>query len=280
MSGYKVRILAKNHADGLSGTGTPAIEAEYVARLGKATERKRMCQVHESSSAQQLVCDLATGNVAATVCALTRTRLVPADTVRARYMSAVGSPQLTVYDSTALAALDTTGIAGTVLASTDPEFDGYRNWFHYHARQTGIYNVVLDWAKSVDNTWEAWGATKLWLGEYFEFTYHVPFGGLDLTLKTGAKRARADDGTHHVTRNWSARDIRLDLRFITDADLPTVLELMTYLGEDRECLLDVFPESGNARGIWHRGAFRVADSPTFNPWQVGLHKNTITFEET
>jgi hypothetical protein len=280
MSGYKVRILAKNHADDCSvSASSGAFSSTSLSgdNLGKATERQRTARTTGTAT---LVAQLATGNVAATVCALTRTNFVPTDTVRNRYMSAVGSPALEVYDSTALAALDTTGLAGTIMSHTDVRFDGMRNWFNYHTRKTGIYTVVQNWALSGSNADAYLEATKLWLGEYFEFTYHVPYGGLDLELMTGTKSGRADDGTHFVTRNWGARSIRLDLRFITDTDLPTVLEMMTYLGQDRECLLDVFPEVASARGIWHRGAFRVKDSPTFNPWQVGLHKNTITFEET
>jgi hypothetical protein len=72
--------------------------------------------------------------------------------------------------------------------------------------------------------------------------------------------------------------INLDL--IVDQDLDDLLAIARYLGKDKECFIDLYPSDTTSKGIYHRGAFRLTDAPTFNPVQYQLHKNTMTFEET
>jgi hypothetical protein len=183
------------------------------------------------------------------------------------------------YNPGAVAAFNPTGL-DALDVDTEADFRCLRNSVYYFPRRTDIRAsqfTIVD-ATNPDGFLEF---NKWWLGEYHELKYDPPFGNLDSTYMDASVQGRADDGTMYVDKKWKARRIVLRLDFIDDvADLAWLLAAARYLGKDKECWLDVYPDDTGPKGLYHRGAFRLVDSPTFNPVQVGLHKNTMTFEET
>lgn len=278
MSGSNLRILARNLLDGRSGlSALPALLTTLPeTNLVQDTERARTART--SSLAAQDVTAYWTSNQTMNMSAFTRTNFSTAATVR-NLLYPTGSPSTAQLDTGNVAAFSTSGLNTDIDVYTEADFRMLRNTVQYFASQSGIRQLTSRWtdAANADGYIEA---TRWFVGKYFQTTYDPPFGGLEMQFMDPSKGSRASDGTLIVDKQYKARQITLRLDFIPDADLPTMLAIARYLGQDKECWLDVYPDDATAKGMYHRGAFKLVDSPTFNPWQVGLHKNTMTFQET
>lgn len=279
MSGNKLRILTRNLVDTATLYAVPAFVATLPETfLQRQTERGR----YASTNAGVLAADLHllwSSDQKVNCVGYTRTNLSTAATIRNQVFQG-GSPSSRVYDSTALTAFSTSGLDTDIDVYTEADFRLLRSTLQYFPTLTNMQELVSTVTDTVLNTDGVLQLGRMWAGKYFEFSYHAPYGNLDLQVVDLSKGSRADDATHIVDKKGKFRRVVLRLDLIPDADLPSVLALSRYLGTDKECLLDLYPGLGGAKELYGRMACRQVDSPVFNPWQVGLHKNTMTFEET
>lgn len=278
MSGYNLRILARNLVEEFASIGDSPVCLSTLpaSNLLRPTERGRTAR--STSLAAQRFDLYYTADRVINVMGATRTNWSTAATVALTHYGA-GSPSTALLNVSGLAGMSTTGLDTTLDDYTSNDMRGYRNWIYYHAPFTTVRQstVIVTDAANADGFIEH---TKFWGGTYFQTTYDPPFGGVDFSPMDSSKQDRSDDGTMFVERGYRARKMVLRLDYIPDADLPTLLAISRYAGKTKEILIDLYPELGNAKNIYHRFAARITDSPTFNPHQVGLHKNTMTFEET
>jgi hypothetical protein len=274
-----VRILGKNLAENCTVTESPALVSTSLggANLGKPTLRAIAART-SGLSAQRLTIDFASSGPANMI-AVTRHNQTTSGTIRAQIMSATGSPQTRLHDTTPLAAFSTSGLDTDIDDYLSADFDHLRHWRSYFTQVAGAASVVLDAADASNpDGYMEW--TKLFCGKYHQFTYDPPYGGLELAQMDDSRGSRALDGSHLVDKRWKANKITIKHEFITDGELPSWLALIRYCGKDKEVWLDCYPDLENARGIYHRGAYRIVDSSAFNPHQIGLYRNTTTFEQT
>jgi hypothetical protein len=280
MSGYNLRILARNllRESGVTITPTPAMVSSSLSEdnLLRYTERNRVARTSNLTGPEFYVELPSAGK--ANCAAVTRHNWTTAATLRTRIYGA-GSPTPTLHDTTALAAYNTAGLDTDVDNYQAAYFAGLRNTVQYFDEQSGVWaaRYNIEDAANPDGYIQQ---TQLWLGKAFSVTYDPPFGGLDLTPLDGSAQGRSADGTLITDVGWRARKLRINLEFIPDNDLPTMLAIVNYMGLGGECLIDVYPMAGNAKQIYHCGAFKLVEMPTFNPFFPGLHRSTLIFEET
>lgn len=271
------RILAKNIAEARNGASISA-SPSMVATLPEsnlllATERARTART--TSTASQLITVSWAASKKCNAIAISRHNLTTAGTMRSVLSDVTPS---TLVDTGALAAFSTSGLDTDIDTYTDADFLLLKNTIQYVTLQTALRSLACTFA-DVANPAGYMEINRLHAGKYFELTYNP--GGLELTVTDASVSARADDGSHIVDKRWKARTIVVNLEAIPDAtDLATMLAIARYLGKDGECFIDAYPDETGAKGIYGRGAFRLVDSPTFNPYQFGVHKNSMKFEET
>jgi hypothetical protein len=276
----RLRILARNIVDSASSIYTvPAFVSTLPASyMQRQTERARYAQTNLGVTAADIHL-LYGSNQSVNMVAYTRTNFSGSTTVRNRLFGA-GSPSPSLYDSTALAAMTMLSSLDTLIdVSTESDFQFLKSTVQYFPTQSTVQEIMstVSDAGSPD---VALRITRMFAGKYFETVYDPPFGGADLQIVDMSRGDRADDGSHIVDKKGKFRRLVLRLDFIPDTDLATMLAIARYLGTDKECFISLYPEWGGAKELYNMMACRLVDSPTFNPWQVGLHKNTMTFEET
>ena len=266
-----MKIIAKNIAPDASIVASPSMQFPE-SNLLLPTERGRVAQSTGLAS-QQLTLSWSSNQKAGGI-ALIGHNLTTAGTVRSIFSDVTPA---TLYDSTALAAFSTTGLDTDIDDYTDIDFRGYKVFRHYFTQITTIRSLVQTWSDAL-NPDGCMNARKLIIGKVFEPEY--PTGAIDMTPMDSSVAGRADDGTHQVDRGWQARVLTVSIEAIVEADRPTWLAFARSVGKFGECFVDLYPSDTGALGIYGRGAFRLVDSPTFNHFQYGIHKNTLRFEET
>lgn len=272
-----LRILARNIADTATLTENPALESSLPgSNLQRNTERGRTART--TSLASQDVKLSWSSAQKANMVGLTRHNLTTAATLRSLLYSD-NAWTTGIYDSTALTAFSTSGLDTDVDVYTERDFANLLNSVQYFTEQTTMQSAIVRLADAAnpDGYLEA---HRLWIGKYFELTYNPAHGAVELALMDESKSGRADDGSHIVDKRWKARRLSIQLDFITDADLDSMLAIARYLGRDKECFVSLSPGVGGVKELYRQGAFRLVDSPTFNPHQYGLHRNSLVFEET
>lgn len=274
-----LRILAKNVVEDATATADPVLVATLpVTRLQMPTERGYVARTTGLAS-QDFKLTWSSAQTM-TMAALTRTNLTK-DVATWRNL---GYPTAdwtgaADYDSLAVTAFSSSPLSAlNDYYSTD--FAGMRNSVIYFAEESSIRSWItrLADAANADGYMEA---HRLFLGQYLELQHNPPMGAVEMVPMDASKGDRTDDGTHHVTKLWRARRCSINLEYIEDeGDLAALLEIAQYVGTTREFWIDVYPESATAKGIYHRGAFRLVESPSFNPNFYGLHRSSLVFEET
>lgn len=272
-----LRFIIRNVLD-LSGTTISASPAQVSTldeqNLKRQTERGRVCR--STGLASQV---LTASFSAATISAIAFTR--HNWSTAATLASVVSNGGGTLHSTGALSAWSNSGLSVIDSAEyLERDFTHLKSTVQYFADQalaTQIASTIAD-AANEDGYIEQ---TRMFAGDYFEVTYNPPYGDVTLTQMDASTAGRADDGTSIVDKSYKARALRIDLSFVADADIPTLLAMSRYMGRDKEGFVDLYPETTDyAKGIYNRMAFRLVDSPTFNPHQVGLHKNSLLLEET
>lgn len=274
-----VRILARNLCDFGIITGSPAMASFLpVTNLQRQTERGSPAR-SGGLSAQDFKL-MWTSAQKANMVAFTRHNWSTASTLRTQIYSDQAWTTA-VYDGTALAAFSSSGLATDIDYDVvrDKDFLPFKSTAQYFPSVASMQSAKMTLADAANP--DGWfDQNRLFVGQYFEFTYNPAYGTVQLQPTDSGKQGRADDGTMVVDKGWKARRLTIDLDRILDADLPTFLAIARYLGRDRECFVSLYPGAGGALEIYNQMACRLVESPTFTPLAPGLHKNTMVFEET
>lgn len=274
-----LRILAKNLVDDATITADPAVLTTLPAtRLQMPTERGYSARTTGLASQDFKLTWGSTQTIS--MAALTRHNLTKdVATWRNLGYTTADWTGTAAKDTTALVAFSSSGLS-SLNDYTSRNFGGMRNAVQYFTTVAGLQSWItrLADASNADGYMEA---HKLWLGVPLELQHNPAVGALEMQMMDASVAARADDGSHIVNAKYRARRLTIRLDYIEDdGDLADLLEVAQRLGKTGECWIDVYPDDTGAKGIYHRGAFRLVDSPTFGPVQYGLHRNSLVFEET
>lgn len=274
-----LRILARNLADTATLTAAPAcVETGGLtaANLQKQTERGRTART-TSLASQDMKLSWPTAQKANMI-AFTRHNWTTAATLQALLYSGVDWTS-SIYAGSALNAFSTAGLNTDIDIYTESDFAMLRNSAQYFAEVTTMKSAIARIADAAnpDGYIEQ---TRLWIGKYFELSTDPGYGAVEMTLMDDSKSARADDGSQIVNKNWKARRLSINLEFVNDTDLPSLLAIERYLGLDKECFVSLYPGDGGAKELYHMMACRIVSSPSLGPVQFGVHKNSLVFEET
>lgn len=272
-----MRMLVRNIIEeAISVSASPAVLATLPeTNLLLPTERGRTAR-SQTTAAQQFTFSFG-ADMACSMVAYSRHNLTPNVGTLCSVLN--DSYPVVLHDTGPVVALSTSSLDADVDDDpTDPDFAFLRNSVHYFDLQTTMdsLEVTATDAANADGYLEI---TKVLAGKYRELTYNPE--GVDLQIFDAGSSSRAEDGTHSVDKGAKWRVITINLAAIENAgDLNWLLGAARRLGKDGECWLDLYPHNTAAMGIYGRGVFRLADSPTFNHAQFGHHKNTMRFEET
>jgi hypothetical protein len=277
--GANFRILVRNLIEEIvpTSTGQALLASLPVTNLALQTSRGQTARTTGVGSAVNFRANFGAAS-RVNMMAMSRTNWTTGGLIAPTYFS--NAFVTSVYGPGNSAAFDT-----SLLDRVDQAF--YRSADGAGIRNAALYSPLFTNVQSVQfavsdaaNPDAYVEQTKWFAGEYFEVSYDPEFGGVDMQYMDASVQGRSDDGTMQVDKRAKTRKLTINLTGITDSDLPTMLAAARYLGKDKECWISLYPGWGGAKEIYNQGAFRLTDSPTFNPHQVGLHKNTMTFEET
>lgn len=270
-----LRILGRNRIEEASVSASPSALATLPeTNLILATEHGQVAR-STSLAAQQFTFSWS-ADQNCNMIAVTRHNLGTSGTITG---VAYDSYPTVLKDTGALAAFSTSGL-DTELDDdiTDGDFEMLKNWVCYFdlITQMDSLEITLDDPTNPDLYLQA---HKVFAGKYHELTYNP--GGVEFTMQDRSVAEFADDETHVVDRRGLHREILIQLEAIPNAtDLKTLLALARRVGKHGEVWLDPYPHDTDAMGIYARGSYRLADSPTFNHAQYGHHKNTMRFVGT
>lgn len=275
-----LRFLIANIVDDATLTADPAmVESGGLTRLNlqKATERARTART--TSLASQDVKLTWAANQTANTMWLARNNMTTAGTLQPRLYSDAAWTTNT-YAPTASAAFVTSSLDAIDSARyTERDFLHLKHTVIYFTERTDIRSAIARFvdAANADGYVEA---TKLLMGKYREVTYNPPVGNVELVQMDAGKGGRADDGSHIVDKSWKARRLTINLEHVPDADVTWLLAMARYLGLDKECAVDLYPEDTSAKGIYNRAIVRIVSAPGIGPTQYGMHRNSLVLEET
>lgn len=276
-----IRLLSRNIAETATYSASPAMLSTLPeSNLKQATERERTART-TSLATQDVKLSWASAQKANMV-ATTRHNFTVAAYLRNLGYATTDWTSSTIFDTGATtAAFSTSGLNTDIDVYTEADFLLLKNSAQYFTDVTTLQSMIQRWTdNSPGNPDGFMQATKLFVGQYFEFTYNPPHGGVELTIMDDTMSGRADDGTHLVHKRWKARRLSVQLEFVPDEDLNDLLAIARYLGKDRECFVSLYPGVGGFKELYNQMACRLVESPTFNPHVYGFHNARLVFEET
>lgn len=271
------RILLRDIAqDATFGTPSPVLLTTMPVENLLTQPRREVART--TGLATQVITLTWPTNQICSVVALCRNNLRTAGSIQAEGFSdtALTTP---IFDSTALAAFSTANLAqADVDDYLENDFRGFKNWVYYPTRVTamkGLRITLID-AVNPDGYMEA---SRLFVGDYFEFAYTPPTGGEGAQQGTLTKQGRSDGGDLWSDRGADFQIQRIDANFIEASELPSVLAVARRLGMHRDFWFDLLPGDTSAWGIYRRGQRKFVNLGQLDASNFGLFSQTLTMEE-
>lgn len=271
-----LRFTGRNIADTGTISASPALVSTLPESHLQTQPRGEVARTTSAPASQEIKLTWA-ANQTANVLAIARHNFSTSATVRL-YLYSDAAWTTGIYDSTALTAFATTGLNTSLDVHTDADFRGLKNYVHYFAEQTTIRSakIVIADSGNADGYVEA---SRLLLAKYIETTYNPPYGGVGFTPDDASVQSEADDGSVVTEKRYKTRRLELDLQFVPDADLDDLLAFGRYQGLDKDFLVDLYPESATAKGLYQRGIFKLSQLPKVAPLVYGYSGAPMTFVE-
>ncbi len=171
-----------------------------------------------------------------------------------------------------------TGLANEdVLTSQD--FRIIKNSARYLTLATNVQSMkaVLTDAANPDGFFDL---SRVFIGEYMEFTYGLPYGGFKLTFLDLSEQIDMADGSIVTDKREKRRQLTLLPNAIPASDMARLLSLLRANGKDRDIWVSCLPEDGTYQEAYFQGAFKMVENPTLDRHFPGHAQTALTLIET
>lgn len=162
---------------------------------------------------------------------------------------------------------------------TEYDFRLLKNSTRYFTLMTTMQSSILTITDAA-NPDGYFDISRLFGGEYREFTYNVPDGGEALTFDDFGTQTRMDDGSLVTDKGQKARVLELSHDYMTSADWAAVLSIIRSAGKDKDIFVSLYPGDGTYLEAYWQGLFKMASPAAFSRHRYGLAQTKITLLET
>lgn len=269
------RLLIRNIADeGTLSSSPTALSTLPVANL-QTQPRNQVWRSPDTST--QVISLVFASNQTASMVAVARDNLTTSGTIRVQvYSDAAMTSQ--IADSTALAAFSTSGFADVdAWRYLTDGFRGKKNFVFYFGRLTNVQGVKITLTDS-SNPDGYMQAARLFVGDYFEFTYQVGDDAESGSAGSITIQGRSDGGDLWSDRGAGFEVQKLDLANINEADVPSVLALAEYLDRHTDFWFDLMPGDTSAFAVYRRGQRKFTDLGPLAPRGYQLNAQSLSME--
>ena len=162
---------------------------------------------------------------------------------------------------------------------TEADFRLLKNSTRYITLATNIQSYIqtITDAANPDGYFDV---SRLFGGEYIEFTYNPPYGGAAFTFEDLSTQQVMHDGSLVSDKGAKRRRLELTQDFMPAADWAALLAGLRYAGKDKDIFVSLYPADGTYLEPYHQGLFKVAESTPFDRHMVGLAQQKLLLIET
>lgn len=269
-----LRIVAKNIIDSATLSASPSLLTTLPETNLQRTERGKTAR-STSTASQDWKASWSSAQRVNTV-VLWRQNFTSAAQQRTRTYTDAAFSTGTV-DNAAANCFAPTGLS-RLDSFTDTDFRHLKTSVRYITQENSMQsmNVTTTDASNPDGYQEM---SRIFAGEYFEFAYNPPHGGLLMTQADASEQGRMDDGSLVSDKRWKARRLELSPDFMTTADWVELLAIARYAGQDKDVFVDCYPTDDTYLGLYHRGLFKFAAPTTFDRHFYNLARAKLVLEE-
>lgn len=269
------RLLIRNIADeGTLSSSPTAVSTLPVSNL-QTQPRNEVWRSPDLST--QVISLVFSANQTASMVAVCRGNLTTGGTVRVQvYSDAAMTSQIS--DSTALAAFSTSGFADVdAWRYLTDSFRGKKNFVYYFGRLTNVQGVKIT-ITDASNPDGYMQYSRLFVGDYFEFTYQVADEAESGSAGAMTVQGRSDGGDLWSDRGPGFEVQHLDIGNIHENDVPSVLALAEYLERHTDFWFDLMPGDTSAFAVYRRGQRKFTDLGPLQPRGYQLNQQTLSME--
>lgn len=269
------RILATNIADFAGISASPALVTTLPETNLQTQQRKRTAR--STSTASQDIKLSWSGAQRVNMVALRYHNLTAAAQMRVRtYTDSAWTTGL--VDNAAANCFGYTGFSNYDVL-TDADFRLLKNSARYITLATNVQSMIIT-VTDAANPDGYFDISRLFVGEYFEFTYQFQYGAIPLATQDFSIQARADSGTLITEKREKARKFDLNQGLLTAADWPEILSIYRRCGLDKDLWLSIFPGDGTYLEAWYQSAVKFESMPAMDRHFPGMAQSKLTLIET
>jgi len=263
----------------LTALGTLAVSPAALSTLpiGNLLTQPRNEVWRSPGVTTQVITVVFGSNQTASMVALARLNATTGGTVQVQgYDDAGMTSQL--FNSTALAAFSTASLADVdAFRYLEDSFRGKKNFVYYFTKVTTLRAIKIT-ITDAGNPAGYIEASRLFIGDYFEFTYEAGDSG-----ESGASRSLTVQGRSEGGDLWSDRgpgyeQQTVDLDNIHEDDVPELLALSEFLGTHTDFFFDLLPGDTSAFAIYRRGQRKFTAESALRPRGYMLNAQTLAME--
>ena len=268
----KARWLIVNLADSATISASPALLSTagetFLQRQGRETARST------STASQQIKLTWNGTTVSATMVGEAFTNFTTGATRRVQCHANADFTGSTVYDSTALACWN---------------YSGLPSWYDPTAvenriRKNGAIYFPSVSFKSMTITYldappEGYlDIARMFVGSYFEFSEQFGNASGAQTPGTLTNKARVLSGSSSANKGANFFNMPFNHGFMNDTDMASVMPAADLLGTDRDCWFSLYAGDGNFKEMFHQGAFTMREPTAAEVFEYRLSRGSFMFE--
>lgn len=146
---------------------------------------------------------------------------------------------------------------------TEIDFRLLKNTARYLTSSSSVQSMKFVVANSA-NPDGYFDISRLWVGDYFEMFYQLPYGGGGFKFDDFSVQGRAFDGSVITDRGPQGRRLELSASQCKSTDWAKLLSGLRYVGKHRDLFVSVFPGDGTWKEAYYQGLFKVEDVSIFD----------------
>lgn len=161
---------------------------------------------------------------------------------------------------------------------TEVDFRLLKNSARYFTLMTTMQSSILTMTDAA-NPDGYFDISRLFGGEYFEFSYNPPDGGEGLEWLDPSEHMDMDDGSLITNKQWQRRKLNLVEDFMPAADWAAMLSLLRT-SKATELAVSLYPDGGTYLEAYWQGIFKHADKSAFSRTKYGIASAGLSLLET
>lgn len=266
----KMRLIVGNSWDAATLSASPALAAGFEEKYLQYQDRTLRAR-STSTASQDWKAAWAVGQPVDAVALLGFNFTAAAQARMRGYTDAAFSTGL--VDNAAADCFNISGLS-RLDDITSPDFRHLKNHVRYVTAMSSMQslNITTTDAGNPDGFQEI---GRVFVGKYFEFTYDADFGGDAFSNRDLTTQGRQGDTTLLSSKRGKFRRWALKQSMMPKADWEELLSISRYCGQDRDLVLDAYPNDNTRTGLYSRALVKFVEpsemvSQFYNAWDARL----------